>query len=293
MQLLEGKVLVAEDGSDNRKLIDYLLRGYGIEPDIASNGIEAIDMVTEAIAEAEPYDLVLMDMQMPEMDGYEATRELRRRNVLSASGKRMPIVSLTAAALDGDRIRCLNAGCDKFLAKPIDKLELQQVLSEYLSAAADADEPTMQEVIMNTHANAFEQSDEVLRSTYDGDESMQELIDIYTSELPGYVAQLIRLQRNAVSEPSAALDLRRLCHQLKGSGGGYGFAAITATAAKAETAAAKAGFKSESSVIKAMNEAVEQLIAVMRRIENYDQAAEAEALDGHQDDSKRDKNEAA
>ncbi len=110
------RILLVEDGRDTRQLVARNLRLAGAEVAFAANGAEALDTVRNrgANGEAAPFDLIVMDMQMPAMDGYDATRRLRDY------GCRIPILALTAHAMEGDRERCLKAGCDAYLAKPVD-----------------------------------------------------------------------------------------------------------------------------------------------------------------------------
>ncbi len=121
-----GRVLVAEDGPDNQRLIRALLEREGLEVHLAENGRVACRKVWQAAAEGRPYDLVLMDMQMPELDGHQATRQLREE------GWTGPIVALTAEAMDGDRARCLQAGCDDYLSKPIEREAFRAILARWL-----------------------------------------------------------------------------------------------------------------------------------------------------------------
>lgn len=127
------RVLLVEDGLDNQKLIGRILGKAGCEVALADNGQLGVERATAAGA---LFDVVLMDLQMPVMDGISATRELRRRGV------RTPIVALTANAMVSDREQCLAAGCDEFLTKPIDRKRLLQTLQSLVPRAAAAGTPS-------------------------------------------------------------------------------------------------------------------------------------------------------
>lgn len=120
-----GRVLVAEDTLSNQVLIELLLTKSGLKVQLVENGKSAVQ---EGLAN--DYDLILMDMQMPIMNGFEATRELR------AGGYKGPIVALTASAMEGDRRKCLDAGCTDYLSKPLSRPELTGVLAEHLPRRA-------------------------------------------------------------------------------------------------------------------------------------------------------------
>jgi len=133
---LSGTVLLVEDGLDNQRLIELLLRRVGLDVVIAENGQQAVERVRESRLSGRSFALVLMDMQMPVMDGYTATRILRRQ------GYDAPIVALTAHAMDTERSRCLSAGCDDFATKPIDRPRFFALLRRHLGAAKGAEVPS-------------------------------------------------------------------------------------------------------------------------------------------------------
>ena len=129
------RILVAEDGADNRRLIKHLLDRLGAQPTFVENGEFALRRALFAEAENTPFDLVLMDLQMPEIDGYEATRTLRD------AGFTRPIIALTAHASDTERERCLHAGFDGFAVKPIDRDSLVAALVEARTRGAASARP--------------------------------------------------------------------------------------------------------------------------------------------------------
>jgi CheY-like chemotaxis protein len=122
---LGGRVLVAEDSPTNQALIELLLKKLGIEVVVVENGRQAVQK-----AMTEKFDIILMDIQMPVMNGYEATKHLRKEGI------KIPIIALTACAMKGDDEECFAAGCSGYLPKPIDRKKLIETLSRYLSAEA-------------------------------------------------------------------------------------------------------------------------------------------------------------
>jgi len=125
---LTGRVLLAEDNLVNQKVACGMLRKLGLSVEVADNGAAALDRIAAA-----PYDLVLMDVQMPVMDGFAATRALRERE-RQAGGPRLPVIAMTANAMSGDRDLCLEAGMDDYLSKPVRLAELHRVLDQWVRA---------------------------------------------------------------------------------------------------------------------------------------------------------------
>ncbi len=127
---LDCRVLLAEDGPDNQRLISFLLKKAGAEVALAENGQIACDLALAARDEGRPFDVILMDMQMPVLDGYDATAKLRD------AGYSGPILALTANAMSTDRDKCLNAGCDDYVKKPIDHQRLLTLVDGYATRQA-------------------------------------------------------------------------------------------------------------------------------------------------------------
>ena len=234
---LAGRVLLVDDGPDNRVLISMHLRRAGLEVTVAENGRVGVDAALAAAAESRPFDLILMDMQMPELDGYGAARELRRR------GQTLPIIALTALALAEDRDKSLAAGCTAYMTKPVDSNALLSVISSHLPRKAGPEN--------------------LLRSSFAVDPDMTEVLDEFVTRLPERVEELGRFLA------AGDLDgLRRAVHQLKGAGGGYGFPQITDAAALAEKRV------KANEAIASVAQGVHSLIQLIRSVEGYDKSRE-------------------
>ncbi len=179
---ISGHVLVAEDGTDNQALIAEKLRETGLKIEIAPNGQVACEKAMFANMSGNPFDLILMDVQMPVMDGYTATLQLR------GNGYPGPIIALTANAMERDRSKCLQAGCNDFVTKPIDMKKLLKAIGKYMKIEQVAVEPAKAQAAA---ANRAEQ----VRKFYDelADElaQIEQAIDRQDREQLKDVAQLL------------------------------------------------------------------------------------------------------
>ena len=220
----QARVLLAEDNEVNQRIAVKLLEKMGCRVDVAANGQRALDAL-----EATNYDLVLMDCQMPEMDGFEATRAIRTRE---AGGPRTPIVAMTANAMAGDRERCLDAGMDGYLAKPVRPDELAAEISRWLPLAALADARADQALALPAiPAQDAEtlvdraQLDELRAIGPDGDGFVADLVGLFLTE----GALEVRRIRGAVEadDPAAVM---RAAHRLRGSALNLGCASLAEAA---------------------------------------------------------------
>ena len=131
------RILLAEDGRDNQRLIRFILKNAGAEVTVADNGQIALEFATTAVSRAAPFHVILMDMQMPVLDGYAATRRLRDE------GYAGPIIALTAHAMASDRQKCLDAGCDDYATKPVHREKLVDLVASYGKRAKEVEGGTV------------------------------------------------------------------------------------------------------------------------------------------------------
>ena len=193
-------------------LLQAYLASAQYDVDIVENGAEAVQKV-----EAGRYDVVFMDMQMPIMDGYTATRSIRAWEQ-SQGRSPLPIIAVTAYALSGDRSKCLDAGCSGYLAKPIKKEALFAAIDEHVHNSRPA---------METEDAAGESA-----PTVRADPEISELIREFMRDMQGRPSTLTKALRAKDYQ-----TIRTLGHQMKGEGGTFGFDAISTLGAKLEQAA--------------------------------------------------------
>ncbi|HEY7292812.1 MAG TPA: response regulator [Vicinamibacterales bacterium] len=246
------RVLVAEDNPVNRKLVTTLLRKRGHTVKAVENGREAVDAV--ASHAAAPFDAVLMDLQMPEMGGLEAAGVIRNQERDGA--RRLPLIALTAHAMQGDRARCLEAGFDGYLAKPIDVDELIAAVERFgtgdASAAAPVSPPEPSELVF----------DEPTALSYTGGDRglLREVIQLFRTDYPSSLRTIDRALRGR--DPEA---LRLAAHRLKGSIATVGAPAARQVAADLEEMARSQDFERAGPAYAKLRRELERLEHALAR----------------------------
>jgi two-component system, sensor histidine kinase and response regulator len=205
-------ILVAEDNPVNQKLAVALLEKEGHRVTLVGDGVEAV-----AALGRQEFNLVLMDVQMPEMDGLEATRRIRQRE--QGTGRRVPVIAMTAYAMKGDRELCLEAGMDAYVSKPVRAKELFAAIEALVHPAKSAATPPSPAVSAAPPAPDVARLDwEVALEHLGGDRRLlRTLIQAFLAEYPRWLADI----RQAIERGQAA-DLKRAAHNIKGSMGHFG-----------------------------------------------------------------------
>lgn len=213
------RVLIAEDNQVNQRVACRLLQELGCRVDVSSDGVQALEYF-----DRESYDMIFLDCRMPRLDGYETIGEIRRREELSGK-RRTPVVAMTAFALKGDRERCINAGMDDYLPKPVMLHDLRKVLQKWVPTMPI---PTGRSRVSKTDEEMSEKpvaprppvtlSPERIASLERRPRRLLlELIDLFRTETPVRVADL----RKAVYDRNLE-EIEALAHQLKGSSANLG-----------------------------------------------------------------------
>jgi CheY-like chemotaxis protein/HPt (histidine-containing phosphotransfer) domain-containing protein len=266
-------VLVAEDNQVNQKVAVKVLERLGYRADVAANGLEALEALSRI-----PYAAILMDVQMPEMDGYEATAEIRRREKGEARGT--PIIAMTANAMQGDREKALEAGMDDYVSKPVKPEELEAALKRWVSIrheegslagglpiaeGEDSPEDSAQDSTRNSARNspvslaeALEPEDTpllddgVLENLLDlgGAEMLSELTGMFFDDSGSALAEL----REAVEQGDAP-TVERVAHALKSGSGNMGAKGMARICAELEKAGASRDLSCTPALVGQLEEA--------------------------------------
>ena len=265
------RILLAEDGKSNQILAVGLLKRWGHSIEIAENGQEAI-----AMWQSTAFDVILMDVQMPVLDGLEATQRIRQLEL--ESGGHIPIVAMTARAMKGDRERCLHAGMDDYVSKPVRRADLERALRNLPIPAKsqpgtvddaahspdadtnvqDASAPQVNAADAVQSPNIFDLT--IALETVEGDrELLREILQITVDE----DRQMLQQLDAAISANDAAL-VRRLAHTIKGGAQSIAASETRDASALIEAAAAKEDFETVRAGMPKLREAVDRLIAAIQ-----------------------------
>jgi signal transduction histidine kinase/CheY-like chemotaxis protein/HPt (histidine-containing phosphotransfer) domain-containing protein len=255
-QRFRANVLLVEDNAVNQQVASRLLASFGLQASIVANGVEAIERTQH-----EHFDVIFMDCQMPVMDGYEATRRIRDRERVEARA-RMPIVAMSANAMQGDRVRCLEAGMDDYIAKPVKREHLAQTLARWLNETRSGSaEPQITKSHMTADAdNALDEAVfERLCELFEDDVS--DVIGAYLADTP--------VQFDVMSQAIAAADhpvLDRAAHSLKSSSRSMGATKVADLAERLETCGRKRGSLEEArTLLTDLRQAYAQAELILRK----------------------------
>ena len=239
-------VLLADDNPTNQKLVELLLDRHRHRVTTVGNGREAV-----AISAEQPFDLILMDVQMPEMSGLDATAAIRARE--RATGAHTPIIAMTAHAMSGDRERCLTAGMDAYLSKPLRPDDLMAAIDALLTAGPDAPDERPAAAPRDTPAAAIDEARLLDDFGHNGN-LLAQVIGVFLSDLPKRLAEI-----HAARESRDAVALGAAAHALKGSVGLFSMGAVY-EAVRALERSAKAG---DASAFDARQNDVESLLQAL------------------------------
>lgn len=254
------RVLLAEDGMVNQRVAVGLLTARGDQVDTAVDGREAVEMW-----EQNDYDLILMDAQMPELDGLEATEMIRARERGTAA--RIPIIAMTAAAMKGDRERCLNAGMDDYVAKPVNPGELYATIDRYVSRTARGDAASRVEEIAplaSPDAPASEASLIDLSITEHQFRSAPAAVRPLAEAFEHECSQTLGRMRSGI-EDSDMKAIRRAAHTLQGAAGIFGANQLIDRAADVEQAVDAANSDALRRALQALAATMDETLRSLRR----------------------------
>ena len=237
------RILLVEDNIVNQKVAARMLEKAGYRCDVAANGLEALEALDRI-----PYDLLFMDCQMPEMDGYEATRQIRKRE---ADQQHTPIIAMTANAMKGDRELCLKAGMDDYISKPVSAAAINDVLEKHLKVEEKNDESGKDPENIETKPVHIERLQEIA----DGDTDFeQELIRQFLLDLEKHLKTLDA----ALNERNLTL-VKHEAHSIKGSSANMGAMRMEQMACQMESIGKGKELADASNVLLSMNSELEEL----------------------------------
>jgi two-component system, sensor histidine kinase and response regulator len=237
------RILLAEDNLVNARIARAILERAGHAVTIAGNGTAAVAAVESAV-----FDLVLMDVEMPEMNGTDATAAIRRRE--RAKGGHVPIIALTAHTLKGDRERCIDAGADGYVPKPIVRGDLFGEIDCVLASNGNP--------LRHGDERVLPPREELLKRV-DGDSALlAEIVDLFVQDAPRQIGEI----RNAI-EQGDTTRLYNAAHTLKGSAGNFGAERVTLVAERLEVRAKEHDLRTAAQVLVTLEAEIDRLIVAL------------------------------
>ncbi len=285
-----SKVLLVEDTTSNQEVATAILANFGITVEVASNGNQALKLVRNQLQQPHQqrrYDLVFMDIQMPEPDGYETTRRIRNMEAKATSlqpydpdkktkrhPKRLPIIAMTAHALDGDREKCLRAGMDDYLSKPIRSNAVRSILDKWLrvsraqkpqqdrpESSTKADYPT--ESQEESHPGLLWTKESILKRLMGNEKAANRILKVFTDDMLEQIEKLkiaINLNDSKETEKQA--------HKIKGASANVGAIAMQEQAILIETTAKNGDTEMLDNQLKELENRFRQTKKMMHNEEN-------------------------
>ncbi len=235
------RILLAEDNVTNQFVALKILEKLGYRADAVANGLEAVNAVKIL-----PYDLILMDVQMPEMDGLEATRQIRK---LKKTNPKISIIAMTAHAMKGDREKCLQAGMDDYVTKPINPQALIEAIDRNLSHYREDKQEVRREKEDECRSEKIFDKTALLERLGDDEEIYTEVIQLFLADIPLEIEML----QEAFANNDTTLA-KRQAHTIKGAAGNVGALALQEAAQQMENADKKSGKSQIDEILNKINE---------------------------------------
>jgi len=252
----ETRLLLVEDNLTNQIVAEGMLNHMGLKPEIANNGVEALEKMKRSVEEKQPYTVILMDCQMPEMDGYETTGHIR----LGTAGetyRKIPIIALTANAMSGDREQCISAGMDDYLSKPINPEHLEKMLMKWVKGIENVSvEPVFTAVPNHDEGIAWDQA-EAIQRLGGKKEFLARIIDSCREDTP----RLITLIEDAIAH-SDFKGIQLHSHSIKGSAGNVSANRLQAIAKAIEAASKEENLSEVNRLFPHLKDALSEVIVL-------------------------------
>jgi CheY-like chemotaxis protein/HPt (histidine-containing phosphotransfer) domain-containing protein len=245
IQKQKMRILIAEDNVTNQKVLLRMLERLGYRADIVTNGKEAVESWEKV-----PYEVIFMDVQMPDMDGLEATRVIRGRE--RKAGRRVSIIAMTAHAMKEDREKCLGAGMEDYVSKPIQLRDINEAIQRHMERGVSVEKNSLL-TDPGTGEGVFNRKE--LLDRLDGNEKLlREIVEVFSKDIP---LQMERL-KGALQNGEAAV-VQRQAHTMKGAAANINAELMRKAAWEVEMAAKEENWQKAQSLVQALEERFEDL----------------------------------